>query len=103
MNECIHEDQIQTHSQKLKELEVRIEYKHEKIEEMNHKIEKMDKKLDNIAENVNQLMLQSIKDDNTLDQRLTTIETRQDTLYRLIGAVAIALTLLDFILKYIIK
>ena len=92
---CIKED-------KIAELEAKNGFKEQRINELIIDQRRMEEKIDNIAENVNQLMLQSVKDDNNLNQRITAIEARQDTLYRLIAVVSVLLVALDFILKYII-
>ena len=92
---CIKED-------KIAELEAKNSFKEQRINELIKDQRRMEEKIDNISNNVNQLMLQSLKDDNNLNQRITTIEARQDTLYRLIAVVSVVLVALDFILKYII-
>lgn len=93
---CIKED-------KIAELEAKNSFKEQRINELIKDQRRMEEKIDNISNNVNQLMLQSVKDDNNLNQRITAIEARQDTLYRVIAAVSLVLVALDFILKYIIK
>ena len=73
--ECIHEELVQDHSLKIKELEARAKFKEERIGEINNKIEKMDTKIDKLNENVNELLLQSKQGDTDLELRLKAIET----------------------------
>ena len=74
-HDCIHEDQIQGQSRKISELEARADYKDKRIDEVYNKMDKMDAKIDKLSENVNQLVLQSTKDDKNLELRLKAIET----------------------------
>ena len=72
---CIHEEQIQTQSRKIAELETRASYKDKRIDDLYVKIEKMEDKIDVLNANVNQLILQSNKGDTDLELRLKAIET----------------------------
>ena len=73
--ECLHEEQIQDHSLKIKGLETRADFKDKRIDELNAKMDKMEKKLDDLSDNVNKLLLQSTQDDSQLEIRLAKIET----------------------------
>ena len=72
---CIHEEQLQDHGLKLKELETEVKFKKEKIDKLQESVEEMDKKIDEINQNVNDLILQSKSDDKELELRLKAIET----------------------------
>ena len=73
-HECIHEEQIQGISRKTAELETRANYKDERINQIISDQKRMEEKIDNIAEAVNQLQLQSLKDDKDIDKRVTSLE-----------------------------
>ena len=72
---CIHEEQIQSQSRKITELETRADYKDKRIDDLYTKIEKMENKIDILNENVNRLILQSQQGDTDLELRLKAIET----------------------------
>lgn len=73
-HECLHEEQIQGISRKTAELETRANYKDERINQIISDQKRMEEKIDNIAEAVNQLQLQSLKDDKDIDKRVTSLE-----------------------------
>lgn len=91
---CIKED-------KLAELEARAEYKEKRIDELDRKMDKIDGKLDKLTANVNNIMLHSIQDDNNLNQRVTALESKQETLYKLLLAIPAIIALLGVIAVYI--
>ena len=72
---CIHDEQIQSQSRKITELETRANYKDKRIDELYIKIDKMENKLDMLNDNVNKLILQSNQGDTDLELRLKAIET----------------------------
>jgi uncharacterized coiled-coil protein SlyX len=72
---CIHEEQIQSQSRKITELETRADYKDKRIDDLYTKIEKMENKIDILNDNVNRLILQSQQGDTDLELRLKAIET----------------------------
>ena len=96
-----HESQIQKNSRQIAELQTRADYKDKRIDELDKKMDKIDTKIDKLTENVNQLMLKSISDDNNLNQRVTSLESRIDTLYKLLLAIPAIITLLGAIAVYI--
>lgn len=91
---CIKED-------KLAELEAKAEYKEKRIDELDRKMDKIDGKLDKLTANVNNIMLHSIQDDNNLNQRVTALESKQETLYKLLLAIPAIIALLGVIAVYI--
>ena len=96
-----HEQQIQDNSRQIAELQTRADYKDKRIDELDKKMDKIDNKIDKLSENVNQLMLKSISDDNNLNQRVTSLESRIDTLYKLLLAIPAIIALLGVIAVYI--
>ena len=74
---CIHEEQLQTHSRLIERLETRAEYKEKMIDTLAENMEKMNGKLDDIVSTVNEIKMESNRDDTSLELRLTKIETEQ--------------------------
>lgn len=72
--ECHHEELLQNHSLKLKELENRANFKEQRIDDLQNDLKDMDKKLDEINKNVVDLMLKSVNDDKDIDKRVTSLE-----------------------------
>lgn len=72
---CHHEELLNSHSLKLKELETEVEFKKEKIEDINMKIDKLEKKLDKQDEKLDKILNKSIESDNDIDKRVTSLET----------------------------
>ncbi len=73
-HDCVHEDQLQGQSRKIAELETRADYKDERITQILEDQKRMEDKIDNIAEAVNNLQLQSLRDDRDIDKRVTSLE-----------------------------
>ena len=96
-----HEIMIQDNTKKIAELETRADYKDRRIDQLDNKMDKIDNKLDKLTDNVNNIMLHSIQDDNNLNQRVTTLESRQDTLYKLLLATPAIIALLGVLAAYI--
>lgn len=86
-HECIHEDQLQGQSRKIAELETRADYKDERITQILEDQKRMEDKIDKIAEAVNNLQLQSLRDDRDIDKRVTTLETTVRVIKYIIGLV----------------
>ena len=91
---CIKED-------KLAELEAKAEYKEKRIDELDKKMDRIDAKLDKLTENVNNIMLHSIQDDSNLNQRVTALESRQETLYKMLLAIPAIIAIFGLIAAYI--
>ena len=100
-HECIHEDQIQGISRKTTELEARADFKDKRIDEIIEDNKRMESKIDKLTENVNELMLKSISDDNNLNQRVTALESSQDTMYKLLSVITVVFVILTFYFNYI--
>lgn len=73
-----HEQQIQDLSRKTAELETRADYKDRRIDELNNKMDKIENKLDNLTDTVNNVVVNSIKDDNDLKKEVIELKTRLD-------------------------
>ena len=79
-NQCIqHEEQIQELSRKTAELEAHAGFKEQRISELIEDNKRIEGKIDNLTDTVNKVMLNSIRDDNDLKQRVLTLETKSDT------------------------
>lgn len=77
---CVaHEEQIQELARKTAELEAHATFKEQRIMEIIDDNKRIEGKIDNLTDTVNKVMLNSIKDDNSLNQRVLAIETKQQT------------------------
>ena len=116
--ECMHEELLQDHNLKIGQLESRADFKDQRIGALEKKMDKMDQKLDNISQTLNDIKIQSNKDDTQLELRLKTIETElalmkeqqkkdreenQKRLTNYIAIITVALTVLSIGLNYIFK
>ena len=72
---CIHEELLQNHSLKIKELSTKSEYKEQSIMELKEDLKEINRKIDAINENINKLMLNSKTGDTDLELELQTIKT----------------------------
>ena len=70
-----HEEQIQTNKRQIAEVKTELKFKEQRIDDLYLKMEKLEAKIDLMNENINQLILQSNKDDTQLELRLKAIET----------------------------
>ena len=79
-NQCIqHEEQIQELARKTAELEAHANFKEQRISELIEDNKRIEGKIDNLTDTLNKVMLNSIRDDNDLKQRVLTLETKSDT------------------------
>ena len=79
-----HEEQIQELARKTAELEAHASFKEQRISELIEDNKRIESKIDNLTDTVNKVMLNSIKDDNDLQQRVLALETKSDTQDKLI-------------------
>lgn len=98
---CTHEEQIQRQSRKIAELEARADYKDRRIDEIITQNMRTEEKIDKLTDIVNNLMLKSVQDDNDINQRVTALEASQQTIYRIISLVSVALALFTFYMNYL--
>lgn len=82
---CIKDETLGNHSRKIAELEARADFKDIRITELKEDMEKIDKKIDKIDKCLNDLKLQSERDDFNIDTRVTQLETTQNTLKWVVG------------------
>ena len=74
-----HETQIQQNTKDIAALETRADYKDKRINELIENNKRIETKLDKLSETVNSVIVNSIKDDNDLKQRVVTLETKIET------------------------
>lgn len=98
---CTHEEQIQRQSRKIAELKARADYKDRRIDEIITQNMRTEEKIDKLTDIVNNLMLKSVQDDNDINQRVTALEASQQTIYRIISLVSVALALFTFYMNYL--
>ena len=79
-HKCIHEKEIQDYGIQITELKTRSDYKEKSIMEIKDELKNINTKIDSINDNVNQLILQSTKDDDSLELELTQLKTQIDNL-----------------------
>ena len=91
---CIREKQINKHDSEIASLKTRADYKDDKIEELNISMKDMDKKLDDISDTLNDLKLQSAKDDFNIDNRVKALESKLETLKWVMGSAIAILSVL---------
>ena len=84
-NECLHEEQIQGYCKKIAELEAHAEFKEQRINDLIEDNKRIEAKIDNLNDTMNKVMLNSIRDDNDLKQRVITLETKADTQEKIIA------------------
>ena len=75
-HKCLHEELIQDHSLKIKELDTRADYKEQAIMELKEELKEMNVKIDAINDNVNKLILNSETQDKDIDKRVDNVETK---------------------------
>ena len=74
-----HETQIQENSKKIAKLESKAEYKETRITELIEDNKRIEAKIDKLTETVNDVIVNSIKDDNDLNNRVIALETQLKT------------------------
>ena len=74
---CVeHEQQIRENSQKIAELETRADYKERRISELIENNKRIEEKLDRLTDTVNNVVVNSIKDDTELKEKVIKLETK---------------------------
>lgn len=74
---CIaHEEQIQELSRKTAELEAKNGFKQQRISELIDDNRRIESKIDKLTENVNNIVVNSIKDDKDLKEDITKLKTK---------------------------
>lgn len=77
--DCCHEELLQDHTRKISELETKHNFKEKAIEELKEDNRRIEAKIDNLTDTVNKVMLNSIRDDKDIDNRVTSLETKIET------------------------
>ena len=72
---CFHEEEFQTHSRKIAELETKAAYKEEMIKDLKKDMKDLNDKMDKLSDDVNEAIRKSITGDNDIDRRVTSLET----------------------------
>lgn len=98
---CINEQKIQEQQLKLERLESRATYKDQRIDDIIKDNKTIEAKIDKLTDTINNMMLKSVADDNSLNQRVTALETDQTTTRYLLGLAIAGLAVLEFALKYV--
>lgn len=75
VHECCELERLTQHSEDIMALKAKADFKEKRIDEVSEAMGKMDEKLDLIVKDMNQLMMQSNKNDAQLELRLKAIET----------------------------
>lgn len=73
---CIHEEQIQGQSRKIEALETRADYKEDAIKELKNDMKELKKSIDSLDKTINDYIIKSIEDDNTLKSYINSLENR---------------------------
>lgn len=109
-DECYHEDQIQSQSRKIAELETRADYKEKMITDLNQSMKDMKSSMDSLEKTINEFILKSVNDDSALrelvnkqDNRITALETTNKTLKWVIGIGFTILTTITALLGFFIS
>lgn len=97
---CFHEDMIQSHARKIEALETKAVYKEKMIEELKQDMKDLNDKMDKLSDDVNEAIRKSITGDNTIDKRVTSLETTVRVLKWVVGLLfgsGILVTLFTFL------
>ena len=74
--ECIHEEQLQSHTKQIESLEVKSQYKETMIEELKSDMKELKHDIKELKEDINDFLLTSVKDDNDLKEILNNLNNR---------------------------
>ena len=74
--ECCHEELLQDHSLKIKELETKSEYKEQSIMEIKDQLREMNTKIDALSANMSKLITKSEKGDTEIENRVKSLEDK---------------------------
>ena len=77
---CVaHEEQIQELSRKTAELEAKNGFKQQRISELIEDIRRIELKIDKLTDSVNDVIVNSIRDDKDLKEEITKLKTKIET------------------------
>lgn len=74
---CIKENVLTEQGKQIAKLDAELGYKKERLDEIKEDTKRMEAKIDENTKLLNELVLESTKDDEKLNNRITAIETRQ--------------------------
>ena len=107
-HECIHEEQIQGQSRKIESLETKSEYKEDAIKELKEDMKELKDSMKSLDKTINDYIIKSIQDDNTLkdyvtsvENRVTSLEASQNTMYKLLVAVPSIIAIAGVLVAYV--
>lgn len=84
--------------QKVEEHSLQIQQLHDEVDFKKWKIDSLIEKIDNLTAVVNKIQLNQLKDDNDIKNRVTALESSQNTLRWVVG---VSLTSLGIIIAYL--
>ena len=103
-NECFRDEQLQGQSRKIAELEARADYKDKRIDEIKEDMHELKESIDSIDKTITNFILKSVTDDNNLkdyinklENRVTSLESRQDTIYKILMATPAIIALMGIL------
>ncbi len=73
---CIEKDQLSEQSAKIAELEARADFKDQRINELIEDNRRIESKIDKLTETVNNIVINSIKDDKDLKEDITKLKAK---------------------------
>lgn len=100
---CVREKQLGKHETEIAELKVRANYKEQMIEELKDSMHDMDDKLDKITDSIEDLKIQSSKDDFNIDNRVKSLESKLETLKWVAGSAIGILSVLVAVLGIVVS
>ena len=83
--ECLHEEQLQSHSLQIKELENRADFKDTRIDQIMKDQKRMEEKIDKLTNTVNNIQMKSVMGDSDINTRVTSIESELSTVRWMLG------------------
>lgn len=106
---CIHEEQIQGQSRKIEALETRADYKEDAIKELKDDMKELKKSMDSLDKTINDYIIKSIEDDNTLksyinslENRITALEAADSERWKFYLGLGTAATIISLIINHFI-
>lgn len=108
-HDCLHEEQIQGISRKTAELEARADYKEDVIKELKDDMKELKKSMDSLDKTINDYIIKSIQDDNTLkdyinslENRITALESAKEEKWKFYIGLGTAATVISLIVNHFV-
>ena len=109
-HECLHEEQIRGISRKTSELEANAKYHEKHLDELNLSLKDLQHSIDNISDSINEVVLKSVNDDNTLNEhvtelnnRIVMLETAKNEQWKLFTGLGVLIPIVSFVITYLLK